>query len=122
MSNYPDNVSPNDLEAPWNKVGPGTKRVRVFVRFAGVKEIDIEVPADLDLRDSDEITNALDKYTAEHRPDYAEHLSPEDWAFTNLKVGEFWYYSDPSATGWGFKEPTHYDDAARIYIESVEEL
>jgi hypothetical protein len=33
--NLPDNVSPNDPEAPWNAAAPGPTRVKITVHYAG---------------------------------------------------------------------------------------
>jgi hypothetical protein len=98
----------------------GSKRVKVYVRFAGVHEIEMDVPADLDLRDSEAVTDYLDEWTKEHRPTYATN-DPEEWRFTRFGLGEFWHPSKPSATGWGFQDPGRAGDKARVFIEGVEE-
>jgi len=96
-----------------------SKRVKVYVRFAGVHEIELDVPVDLDLRDSEAVTDYIDEWTKEHRPLHS--CNPEEWMFTRLGIGEFWYLSQPSATGWGFKDPGRGGDEARIFIEGIEE-
>jgi len=102
------------------EVSEVSKRVKVYVRFSGVHEIEMDVPPELDLRDNEAITNYLDEWTKEHRPQYAGN-DPKEWMFTQWAIGEFWHPSQPSATGWGFKDPGAGTDKARIFVEGIEE-
>ena len=121
MSNYPEGTGPNDPEAPWNpeldrELGKETKRITVYVRFAGVLEKEIEVPADFDCSDSEAVAEALNKYTRNNRPSWVTS-DPEDWEFWNYGLGEFWYPS-PNFNDPGRK---HGMDTPRIFIEDVRE-
>ena len=119
MNNYPAGTGPNDPEAPWNpEMEPKMKTITVFIRFAGVLEKEMQVPADFDCSDSEAISEALNQYTKDTRPDYAFGVErPEDWEFWNWHIGEFAFpspnFNDPGRR-FGMDTP-------RIYIEDVVE-
>jgi len=104
--NLPDDVSPSDPNAPWNKE-PKMRKITVRVKFQGYKIFELEVPDDFDTSDKDALTDVLDNHTMKNRP-VQNAFNPDDWKFTNWNIGEFW------------GEPWSYNpDAPAIYISEV---
>jgi len=103
--NLPDDVSPSDPNAPWNKESE-MRKITVRVKFQGHKDFKLVVPENFDTSDKDALTNVLDNHTMKNRPIQA--FNPDDWRFTNWEIGEFW------------GEPGSYNpDAPAIYISEV---
>ena len=82
-----------------------TKNIRVYIRFAGLLEKDIEVPADLNIKDRQAVANAIDDL-----PD------PENiWHWT---LGDMEY---PGANCKSFADPCSFPETARVFLEGAEE-
>jgi hypothetical protein len=115
-------VSPPEVEQQ-------TKAITVYVRFAGVDKIEMEVPADLDLTDPRAITDYLNGWTKEHRPFAYQTVvgeAAEQWEYTNMILGEYWQESKYNKWKSDFNQSVFNDPEAeggqpRIFIESVEE-
>jgi hypothetical protein len=98
-----------------------SKRITVYVRFAGVDTIEMDVPLDLDLTNAEAVTDYLNGWTREHRPSYSSG-DPKEWEYTNLILGEYWQNGNWNRNKEIFSDPEQGSDKpARIFIESIEE-
>ena len=114
---------PEPLVSP-PEVEPKTKAITVYVRFAGVDRVEMEVPADFDLTDSRKLTDYMNEWTKEHRFFAYQTVigeAAEQWEYTNYILGEFWQESKWNPHKGIFSDPEQGGSQPRIYIEAVEE-
>ena len=122
MSQFdPHSIPEPPVSPPEPDANPLTKSVSVYIRFAGVDKIEMDVPADLDLTNSDAIIDYMDEWTMNHRPSWAMDRPAEPWAYTKLGLGEYWHTSQFNRHRKDFVDPDRANRKARIFIEAVEE-
>ena len=122
MTVHAVNYNPElSLDPP--EVKKTNKAVTVYVRFAGVDKVEMDVPIDFDLTDSTALTTYLCEWTKEHRPEWSKRslAPPEDWEYCNLGLGEFWQDSKWNPNRKTFNDPEQGGSQPRIYIEGISE-